>query len=102
MTAAAVLICSPATVTFRRVTHCPTCDTRRRFVGTAAVWYSTFWTCCTCGDSWDSEEGRMPRQFARGWREKEAARARRKWNAAPNRDEARRMLADLLAKEVGL
>lgn len=95
-----VIICSPRSVTFRRVTHCPTCDTRRRFVGDAAVWYAPVWTCCACGDSWDDEEGRMPRPFARGWREKEAARARRKWDAAPTRAEAGRLFAEMVRAEV--
>lgn len=95
-----VHICSPSSVTFRRVMVCPTCDTLRRFVGDAAVWYGTTWTCCTCGDAW-SAEGRMPRPFARGWREEEAARARRKWAAAPRKAEARRMFADLLKWETG-
>ncbi len=94
-----IIICRPRSVTFRRVTHCPTCDCRRRFVGTAAVWYATTWTCCACGDSWDDEEGRFPRPFARGWRKKEAARARRMWDEAPGNHEARRLFAEMVRQE---
>ena len=94
-----VIVCSPRTVTFRRVTECPTCGTQRRMVQSVAVWYSPTLTCCTCGDSWDAEEGRYPRPFTRGWRKREAARARRMWDEAPGNHEARRMWADMLREE---
>lgn len=90
------VVCCPRSVTYRRVMACPTCGTRRRFVGEVAAWYAPLWTCCACGDTWDAEEGRLPRPFARGWREKEAARARARWSAAPTRDEARRIFAEMV------
>lgn len=95
-----VIVCSPRTVTFRRVRDCPTCGVRRRFVESVAVWYSPTWTCCTCGDSWCPEEGRYPRPFARGWRERESAHARRQWDQAPTRDEARRIFDAMLREEL--
>lgn len=94
-----VHVCSPRSVIFRRVIACPTCGTQRRMVESVAVWHAPTFTCCTCGDSWDAEEGRYPRPFARGWRQKEAARARRQWDAAPPVADARRMWADLLREE---
>ena len=95
-----VHVCAPATVTFRRRRYCPTCQTSRRMVGSAAVWYGTTWTCCTCGDAWGDGE-RLPRPFARGWREREAARARRRWDSAPFAAEARRLWGEMLREEIG-
>ena len=95
-----VHVCSPRTVTFRSVRHCPTCRTRRRMVGVAAVWYGATWTCCTCGDSWGDGE-RLPRPFARGWRTRAADIARRRWAAAPAVADARRAWDDLWREEVG-
>lgn len=91
----------PPSVYERRVQFCPTCDCRRRFVGLVAVWYSTTWTCCGCGDSWDGESGlRMPRPFARGWRQREIRLARQRWAEGLSPAEVRAWLADRLAEEV--
>lgn len=84
-----LLICRPTTVTFRAVRECPTCKCRRRFVGLAAVWYGTLWTCCACGDAWGDGE-RLERPFARGWRKRSIDEARRLWADAPTRSEAAR------------
>ena len=95
-----VHVCAPATVTFRMVRHCPTCQRRRRFVGDAAVWYGTIWTWCACGDSWGDGE-RLPRPFARGWREQASRLAKKRWTDAPPRCEAQRLFRDLLTFETG-
>lgn len=79
---ALIHICRPSDQHYiRRVMHCPTCDRRRRFVVLVAEWYDPLFTCCACGDSF-ATEGRLERPFARGWRQKASARARRAWNAA--------------------
>lgn len=80
-------VCRPATVTFRSVRHCPTCDCRRRMVDVWAVWYGSTTTCCACGDSW-ADGYRLQRPFARGWRKAASARARQRWADAPARSEA--------------
>ena len=76
-----LVVCSPTRATARRVVLCPTCGTRRRVVVSLFVWYSSLWTCCTCGESWSDGEI-LPRPFRRGWRTDEARRARREWNQA--------------------
>src|SRR5687768_6003201 len=88
--AGGVIVCAPTTVTYRAVRRCPACREVRRQVGPFAVWYDTIWTCLGCGDSY-SHEGILERPFARGWREREKARARRLWAEAPPRDEADRI-----------
>lgn len=91
----------PPSVHERRIHHCPTCKGRRRFVGLVAVWYPTLWTCCGCGDSWDGESGeRMPRPFARGWRSREIAKARERWNDGLNRVDVNRWLTKQISGEV--
>lgn len=95
-----VHVCRPATVTFRRVRHCPTCERPRRMVAVVAVWYGSLVTCCTCGDTW-GDGHRLPRPFARGWRARESAEARRRWAAAPSRADADETLRNLLDQAVG-
>lgn len=91
-------ICRPSTVTLRAVRVCPCCHERHRQVGSVAVWYDTTWTCLGCGDSYYGDsyypEGIMPRPFARGWRERERAEARRRWDEAPPVAEARSVLEE--------
>jgi hypothetical protein len=91
-----LVICRPSTVTYRAVRVCPACGERRRQVGDFAVWYGTTWTCLGCGDSYDYDEGIYPRPFARGWREKAKARARRRWAEAMPRSEADRLAQQMV------
>lgn len=76
-----MIVCPTVTRWARRVTRCPTCDRRRRFVVMLQPWYDPIWTCCACGDAWAGGE-RLPRPFARGWRARESARARARWATA--------------------
>lgn len=78
-----LVMCRPPQGIIRRhYRHCPTCDTRRRFVQRfGGAWYGSTITCVACGDSW-GEEGRMERPFKRGWRQEATADARRDWAAA--------------------
>lgn len=82
-----VTICKPPQFLIRRIAHCPTCKTRRRFVGVEALWYGTTWTCCRCGESWCDGE-RMLRPAVRGWRTEAAKKARAKWDQAGPYDKA--------------
>lgn len=75
------IVCRPPQFPLRRILHCPTCKTRRRFAGLDAPWYGPTWTCCTCGDSWSDGE-RLMRSNRRGWRAEEAAKAKRTWTEA--------------------
>ena len=88
-------VCVPRSVTIRTVRQCPTCQQRRRMVGSATVWYNTIWTCCGCGDKWEDGE-RLPRPFTRGWRAESAERASREWMEAPPASEARAQLMELV------
>lgn len=92
-------ICRPKTVVVRMVTLCPTCKTRRRMVASCTTWYSPIATCCTCGDSWSDGE-RLPRPFARGWRQQSSARARSAWRHAEPVAIARRRLSTLITYEL--
>lgn len=83
----AVIVCSPSLFLIRCITYCPTCKTRRRFIGADALWYGATWTCCRCGDSWNDGE-RMVRPFARGWRAEATTRARARWEEAGPYDKA--------------
>jgi hypothetical protein len=75
-------ICRPATIDVRLIRDCPTCQQRRRFAGfDSPPWYGVILTCCACGDTWSDGE-RQERPFARGWREKSAAKARALWASA--------------------
>jgi len=79
---ACVMVCAPtAQRTQRRILNCPTCKQRRRFICTLYEWYGWLVTCCACGDSWEDGE-RLPRPFARGWREQAKAKAKAAWKAA--------------------
>jgi hypothetical protein len=46
------------------------------------LWYAPTIYCCRCGDSWDAEEGRHERPFARGWRRDAVRCARQLWDQA--------------------
>lgn len=78
---ACVIVCRPSFEYIRRVTLCPNCGKRRRFILKAQDHYDTIWTCCACGDSW-TNEGRMERPFRRGWRPEAIATAKRDWALA--------------------
>ena len=96
-----VHVCSPRTVTFRVVAYCPTCRCRRRFVSARAIWWGAIHTCCSCGDSWDSDGERLSRPFTRGWRTAAASKAKSEWATAPSRDEAEARWRWMLAEEFG-
>lgn len=95
------IVCRPSTLTLRAVRVCPCCKQRRRQVGLFAVWYDTLWTCLGCGDTYCAEEGRLERPFARGWREREKAKARQQWADAPTRTEADRIARAMVDEYVG-
>lgn len=71
---------APAVTWTRHIMFCPVCEARRRFVAFRAEWYNPTFTCCACGDSFDPDEGRYPRPFARGWREEAIRGAKKRWN----------------------
>jgi hypothetical protein len=82
-----VIICRASEFLRRRIAYCPTCRTKRRFVGREAVWYGTTWHCCGCGDTW--EDGmRRQRPFRRGWRTEAIAAAKQLWDKASPFDRA--------------
>ena len=43
------------------------------------TWYGAYWTCLTCGERYHSDEGRMERPFARGWRAESVRNAKAIW-----------------------
>ncbi len=61
------------------VGECPTCKRRRRMLILVEAWSGVYWTCMTCGERYHSDEGRMERPFARGWRAESVATARAIW-----------------------
>ena len=84
--------------TTRRILPCPTEGRRRRMVQKyGGLWYGDDLTCLGCGDAWADGE-RYARPFARGWRQKQIARARADWDRAVTRAEYdRHFQADLAA-----
>ncbi len=69
-------ICAPAPVEIKTtLIDCPTCEKKTEFLCEYYEWYGGEITCLNCGDSWN-EEGRAPRPFERGWREKSISRAK--------------------------
>jgi hypothetical protein len=83
----AIIVCAPETFLLRRILRCPTCRTKRRFVGADAPWYGPRWTCCFCGDVFGDGE-RLPRPAKRGWRKEAAAKAKRLWDEVGPYDRA--------------
>ena len=61
------------------VEHCETCDQPRRMLLTVAAWYGAHWTCLTCGEQWDADEGRKERPFMPAWRRKNVEEAKSFW-----------------------
>lgn len=59
------------------VENCPTCQRPRRFYATHTPWYGVDWYCAGCGDHWKDGE-RLPRPFARGWRQPQVRWVRQK------------------------
>ena len=92
-------ICGGTGAMERRIRLCPTENRRRRFIVSAtSLWYSPTWQCLGCGDRWsDGERGYRP--FARGWRDRAIAEARRKWAEAPAYPRLRDFVRQELAAE---
>ncbi len=65
----------PSSVWIERF-YCTTCGRPKYGVVVHVEWYGTDATCLYCGERY-SEEGRTPRPFERGWREKSKADARK-------------------------
>lgn len=61
------------------VVFCETCQVRRRMLFVLEAWRGAYWTCLSCGERWHSEDGRMERPFARGWRKREIESAKSFW-----------------------
>ena len=61
------------------VRYCETCNRRCRMLYVFRHWYGGMFTCLTCGERYGTEEGRMERPFARGWRKQSAEKAKRFW-----------------------
>lgn len=76
MSKPSIHVYAPAGEHFVGVNHCPTCQRMRRMHGWYVEWYGTTWTCAGCGDQWSDGE-RLPRPFARGWRQRNIKHARR-------------------------
>ena len=95
-----LVICRPELFPLRRITHCSTCNRRRRFAGLDAPWYGVTWTCCGCGDSWADGE-RLQRPFRRGWRAEAKKHAKAVWAEAAGRtaDERRQWIREQLGME---
>ena len=73
-------ICGPTYIEVKMpVEHCPTCERPRRMLYRLAAWYGAEWTCLTCGEEFDADEGRKERPFRRGWREDNVQRSRDFW-----------------------
>lgn len=73
-----IALCHPDSIAIRRITHCPTCERRRRFAAFDQFWYGPTWTCLGCGDRW-SDGYRMERPFKRAWRTESRKRAAEMW-----------------------
>jgi ribosomal protein L37AE/L43A len=77
-----VNICDGGDKTYHRtMRRCPCCQRLRPIAGFYQRWYGFTWTCLGCGDSWSGGE-LLPRPFARGWRQRSIANARRMWDQA--------------------
>jgi hypothetical protein len=76
-----VHICAPP-VTRRRIVgmDCPCCGKWTRVMQFFYEWYGASCTCLRCGDRWSDGE-RLERPFARGWRAKSIADAKKHWRA---------------------
>ena len=65
--------------------HCHNCERRRFAVLQHIEWYGVDATCLRCGERY-SDEGRLPRPFERGWRERSKESARRLYRRFTKRD----------------
>ena len=74
-----VFICGGFDEQRQPVMHCTTCDCRRRMLAQTHLWTGTIWTCLSCGERYASDEGRMERPFAPGWRKKNIKHAKEMW-----------------------
>jgi len=43
-------------------------------------WYGPYWTCLRCGDAYTDDE-RLPRPFAPGWRKENIEGAKKLWRS---------------------
>lgn len=77
-----VIICTPSRFYRRWYQRCTTCECITEQVVGYTIWYGDTTWCCRCGESWDNEEGRRPRPFARNWRRDSARKARLLWDEA--------------------
>lgn len=95
---AVVYICRTPSV--RTARFCSTEGRVRPMSGTFGIWYGAYLTCLGCGDQYADETGRerLPRPFARGWKQRQIAHARAAWrNAAPLRQEIERQMREEFA-----
>ena len=58
---------------------CETCGRRRRMLYRMEAWRGGYWRCLSCGENYHSEEDRVERPFARGWRERSVVAAKEFW-----------------------
>ena len=73
-------VCGPRYIEIKLpVEFCSTCERPRRMLYRLAAWYGAEWTCLTCGEEFNSDEGRKERPFRRGWREDNVRRAKDFW-----------------------
>ena len=68
----------PAISRFIRSGVCPDCKKRTRFIGWCYEWHGASSTCLRCGREWQDGEW-MPLPFMRGARERNIAKAKRRW-----------------------
>lgn len=74
-------ICTPRADVRLRYVDCATCGRLRRFTMWCYEWYGPHAVCWGCGEEFN-EDGRAPRPFARGWRQRNMQRARDAWSAS--------------------
>ncbi len=87
-TDAVVHICAPQPWAVRLVRfRCSTCERRTFHVVASYEWYGPDGTCLRCGERFN-EDGRAERPFARGWREKSKADARKFYRRARGQSHA--------------
>lgn len=80
------IVCGPPPgVYYRKISHCPICERRRRTViRWDGAWYGTT-VYCACGDRWQDGE-LVPRPFRKGWRKEAQQSFRAMWDNAAPRD----------------
>ncbi len=71
-----------ATAKLAVATTCPDCGKRTRMLAFFTPWYGWQSTCIRCGRQWCDSEW-MPLDFARGVRQQNIERAKRRWRSMP-------------------